>query len=384
MKKLFLIFVVLTSYFELNAKINVENRVRDPFSVYQIGGREQRVRFFIANDNKYFTTSSSSSSSSSSNAHEKIKTDPARNFMRRGSYFGFISETPKTIGLEPFTKRDSLSFGLIVQPRLVLCAAKMLEKIERVSVGLEYIYEQWQIDEVNIFLYLTKSVDENQDYKLEIDPVPDIPKDPALNVQIPVETPHGKCMLPTDNELKEAIIEAHEEGYGKSLAASSTDLVPLSCNKVNYQDYIWSIEKTQKLIAETGKGCNLNGVKLREADLIGADLRWTNLIKADLIKADLIRADLIGAKLEGADLTAAKLQGAKLRGADLTGADLRVAKLQGADLRGVDLTRADLTGAYLRGADLRGANLRGAYLTRAYLEGLYTMMTPYSPRALIL
>ena len=53
----------------------------------------------------------------------------------------------------------------------------------------------------------------------------------------------------------------------KTLADSSTELVPLPCNKVNYQDYIWSFEKTQKLIEETEKGCNLTGAKLTGAIL---------------------------------------------------------------------------------------------------------------------
>ena len=79
---------------------------------------------------------------------------------------------------------------------------------------------------------------------------------------------------------------------GKILAASSMELAPLSCNKLNYKDYIQSSEKTQKLIEETGKGCNL-----READLMEAYLRKARLTEADLKGADLYRADLSGADL---------------------------------------------------------------------------------------
>ena len=85
---------------------------------------------------------------------------------------------------------------------------------------------------------------------------------------------------------------------GKALADS---YVPLSCNEVNYQDYIWSIEKTQKLIAENGVGCNL-----READLIGAHLRWADLIGANLTRADLTEAILTHWLWPNADLKSAK------------------------------------------------------------------------------
>ena len=74
----------------------------------------------------------------------------------------------------------------------------------------------------------------------------------------------------------------------KLLADSSVEL-PLSCNEINYQDYIWSEEKIEKLIAETEKGCT--EVDLTEADLIGADLPWADfrgLISQRLISQRLI------------------------------------------------------------------------------------------------
>ena len=132
------------------------------------------------------------------------------------------------------------------------------------------------------------------------------------------------------------------------LSLNGKALADLSCNELNYKDYIWSVEKTQKLIAETGKGCNLIGADLTGADLIGAFLRW---------------ADLIGANLRGAVLTEAVLRGAFLTEADLTGADLREADLRGAFLTEADLTGADLIGANLRRAVLTGADLTGANLT---------------------
>ena len=95
---------------------------------------------------------------------------------------------------------------------------------------------------------------------------------------------------------------------GKALAASP---VPLSCNESNYESYIWSFEKTQELIAETGKGCNLKGAKLRWIDLTDTDLRKAELRGAYLTRAyfrgvEIIRAEIIGANLTEANLTEAK------------------------------------------------------------------------------
>ena len=155
---------------------------------------------------------------------------------------------------------------------------------------------------------------------------------------------------------------------GKALADS---YAPLSCNEVNYKSYIWSSEKTQKLIAENGVSCNFREVHLYWANLTEADLTrvetGANLYRADITRAYLRRANLIWADLTGADLSGANLTGADFRGADLTGADLSGADLTGADLSGADLTGADLSGADLIGADLREADLRGADLRGADL-----------------
>jgi uncharacterized protein YjbI with pentapeptide repeats len=85
---------------------------------------------------------------------------------------------------------------------------------------------------------------------------------------------------------------------------------------------------------------DLDGVKLRKAEMIDADLRSVNFGGADLEKADLG-----GAKLAKANLTQAKL-GAP----DLSGADLKWAKLTKADLGGADFTEAKLTGTVFSGA----------------------------------
>ena len=175
-----------------------------------------------------------------------------------------------------------------------------------------------------------------------------------------------------------------EREFASTDADSSVPLscVPLSCHKLNYKDYIQSYKKTQELIAETGKGCNLKGADLRGIDLRGGatiafDLTGANptadptayLIGADLTGAILTEANLTGVDLTGADLTGADLTEANLWVANLTGAILKGAYLKDAYLKGAYLTKADLTEAYFRGADLTGTNLKWADFSGAYLTG---------------
>ena len=125
---------------------------------------------------------------------------------------------------------------------------------------------------------------------------------------------------------------------GKALADSSVEL-PLSCNEVNYQDYIQSSAKTQKLIAETGKGCNLRGADLTGANLTGADL--TGLISQGLISQGLISQGLISGMLISQGLISQGLISQMLIS-------------------------------------------QGLISKRLISQGLYTMMKPCFPRALIL
>lgn len=112
----------------------------------------------------------------------------------------------------------------------------------------------------------------------------------------------------------------------------------------------------------------LDGVKLRSANLEGADLREANLNSARLQNANLQKAWLLGANLEDANLEGADLRGAKLEGANLKRADLRRADLRGADLRETNLEEAKLMIADLEGADLKMANLQKAKLMMAELN----------------
>ena len=107
------------------------------------------------------------------------------------------------------------------------------------------------------------------------------------------------------------------------------------------------------------------------ADLEGLDLREINLMRRDLSHANIREADLEGANLQGATLTGANLAQANLRGADLRGADLRNVDLSDANLQGAILSEADL-----KGVDLYRANLKGATIEPEALHRLLDCKTP--------
>ena len=134
----------------------------------------------------------------------------------------------------------------------------------------------------------------------------------------------------------------------------------LNCNIKTYKSFIWSEEMTNKLLSQTGVGCDLTGADFGLANLNWADLEDANFEGAILKWVNFIKADLKGANLRGADLGGADLEAANLRGADLGGADLRKANLRGANLEGANLRGANLEWADLGGVDLEGANFQGA------------------------
>lgn len=111
-------------------------------------------------------------------------------------------------------------------------------------------------------------------------------------------------------------------------------------------------EEMKRILITTARdcpACNLAGVDLRGAELVGANLA--------------------GANLAGADLTGANMRRANLSGADLQNARLRATNLPGANLTGCNLTQADLSGANLIKANLTGSATKGALFTDALTEG---------------
>jgi len=105
---------------------------------------------------------------------------------------------------------------------------------------------------------------------------------------------------------------------------------------------------------------NEDNVPLVGVDVSSAFLQGLRLRNADLLRADFSSADLRKSDLTGVNLTLANLNSANLRGAVLDQARFDQADLSNADLNGTSLIGVDLSGAILDGADLRFADLRDA------------------------
>ncbi|MGA8731783.1 MAG: pentapeptide repeat-containing protein [Terracidiphilus sp.] len=97
----------------------------------------------------------------------------------------------------------------------------------------------------------------------------------------------------------------------------------------------------------------LVGVDVSSAFLQGLQLRNANLLRSDFSSADLRNSDL-----SGVNLTLANLNSANLRGAVLDHAKCDQTDLRNTDLNGSSLVGVNLSGASLDGSDLRSANLQ--------------------------
>jgi len=143
--------------------------------------------------------------------------------------------------------------------------------------------------------------------------------------------------------LRRSIRKQQNEGQQDSPAAARATRTPSITEEQPKSDHGNNdTGATVEWMAKDCPGCNLAGVDLGKAELIGARLAQADLHGANLSMANLRRADLQGANLRDAILSYTNLPGANLRGADL----------RGAVLKGANLIRADLTGAKLEGADL--------------------------------
>ena len=142
-----------------------------------------------------------------------------------------------------------------------------------------------------------------------------------------------------------------------------------SCDRENYQDYIFDKTRMHNLVENTGQGCNLSNTKLSRIMNIRTYLRKSNLNNSDLSNSYLNRADLENATLKNAKLRGSIMTGADLDNADFTGADLEHVILHDADMDGTVLDRANLNRARLRGTDLSNVkSMKSSSLIRADLE----------------
>ena len=109
---------------------------------------------------------------------------------------------------------------------------------------------------------------------------------------------------------------------GTTLTCYSTDLVDgTSTAPPTTQSFTVIITETP---CPALAGCNLHGLDLSNAILVGANGTGADLSNANLNKADLSGANLSGANLSGANLNGVDLTGANLTGATTTGANFNM------------------------------------------------------------
>lgn len=119
-----------------------------------------------------------------------------------------------------------------------------------------------------------------------------------------------------------------------------------------YPDYLEPTQATnvRRLLATNAcADCNLVGVDLSQAHIIGADLRGADLTGANLTEANLEGADLTKANLTGANLTGAFLTNASLVGADLDNVNFEAAQLYFVDVTGASMDNLNLANATVVG-----------------------------------
>ncbi|MBL7544424.1 MAG: hypothetical protein JNL11_11465 [Bdellovibrionaceae bacterium] len=161
---------------------------------FKMGQREQKVRFFVADDQKSIDLVSNSPQ----DLLLKKDVEISKSENTKWSLFGMVVQAPATLGLQKFS--DSSMFnGLAVSPQLMMCAAEGLKNLKLASDKVPRVFQNWQLDTVNVFV---KPVQHSGDAesKMAIDP-----KLKALNFQLSVWTRSGDCFLPSAEEIQEAL-----------------------------------------------------------------------------------------------------------------------------------------------------------------------------------
>ncbi len=161
---------------------------------FEIGNRAQKVRYFMADDNDTKDLIHDSAEDRLFLEDEEI----AKIENQKWSIFGFIIQAPSLLEMKKFSA-SSMYNGLAVTPQVILCATKALETIKAAGDRQARVFQNWQIDKVNIFV---KPVQHSSDAesRLAIDP-----KINSLNVQISLWTRSGDCFSPDVDELTEAL-----------------------------------------------------------------------------------------------------------------------------------------------------------------------------------
>lgn len=175
-------------------KIEVGDHPNIQMERFEIGNRPQRVRFMIADE----INAVAYLSKSPQDIHFQGDSVIAKSENDKWSPFAMVVDTPVNLGLGKFAD-DSKFNGLAVSPQILLCGASALANLKEAGVTRSRIFQNWQIDVVNIFVKPVQHASEAES-KMAIDA-----KGRVLNFQLSVWTRSGDCFLPSVSEVGEAL-----------------------------------------------------------------------------------------------------------------------------------------------------------------------------------
>ena len=185
-----------------------EFQVKNTLNVFEVGGRPQRVRYYLSN------ATNSNALINGTRQSTLVNNDARRVSSQSWSHFGALAVSPNGTYLADFAEGFN-DYGLVVSPNLVLCASDVLRRVKEVGDRHQDIFNAKgkEIDEINIFLKpvtIVKATPKAEsDYKLQIaDVQTSQARDPALNVQVPYNVTSSECALPTVEALDAALVTA--------------------------------------------------------------------------------------------------------------------------------------------------------------------------------
>lgn len=180
-------------------QIEVGDRPNIVLEAFKVGQREQKVRFFIADDKRSIDLVSNSPQ----DALLKKDVEISKSENSKWSLFGMVVHGPASVGLQKFSD-NSMFNGLSVSPQLMVCASEGLKNLKIAGDKMPRVFQNWQIDVVNIFVKPVQQASEAES-KMAIDP-----KLKALNFQLSVWTRSGDCFLPSAEDIGEALAIADQ------------------------------------------------------------------------------------------------------------------------------------------------------------------------------
>ncbi len=173
-------------------RIEVGNHPSLKLEAYSMGGRPQRVRFFITDQ------VATNDLLMASPQDQLFLTDLNINKGYKYSVFGMIIQSPTAVGSRKFSEASNYN-GLAVSPQLVVCAAQALATLKQASDGRTRAFQNWQLNTTNIYVKPVEHAFQAQS-RMAIDV-----HQKTLNFQIALWTRSGDCFLPNKEQMEQAL-----------------------------------------------------------------------------------------------------------------------------------------------------------------------------------